>query len=579
MVHSKNQQNSYSIDKLLDRPLPNCLSHQCPCSIVHDDSHTNIRFVKRTNDRHHLHHAQTTTTDIIPLNSPARSKRGSPSSDPDEDDFQIISHQKKKKQVVIHNRQQHQHHNSPGKTNSTLANPVRSTVTRSTTNINANNNIVQHDTQVHQNITTAATRYATSRFPFPPFITRFNSNKVSLKIFKEEMVNHFKINHQIEINILNCRSSNVNCTNNDIDILLYLKDSASFASLYDKNIWPLSIAGENYLFPSWPTIPPQLSLIMKNVNIRIDFIEFNNEVKSLVPEVKNVIRMKNKFGNDIHMVKLELTSPTARQKLLDTKKLTVNYISYEITEFLAPVNVLVCSKCSGIGHFRKQCTEQLETCKNCSQAFPDIKSHRCTAEPKCKHCNGDHPSNSIKCPVIKSYRAELTKKLLNTNNRSTLSSTTINDVNKYVYDPSNFPPLPVPHASFNGPVLSKLDDLIGKIAQVSQQLSNVAAKQEKFEHFMVESANHNVRSTQQIDVLTKREQELNADLIQHNLFIERHENLFKKLLIPMFEDLFGLIAAQNQDKKGNTLDADLKCNLERYLVQLKKTREGKHCLN
>ncbi|CAF4562891.1 unnamed protein product, partial [Rotaria magnacalcarata] len=90
---------------------------------------------------------------------------------------------------------------------------------------------------------------------------------------------------------------------------------------------------------------------------------------------------------------------------------------------------------------------------------------------------------------------------------------------------------------------------------------------------MVESANHNVRSTQQIDVLTKREQELNADLIQHNLFIEKHENLFKKLLIPMFEDLFGLIAAQNQDKKGNTLDADLKCKLERYLVQLKKTRE------
>ncbi|CAF4421634.1 unnamed protein product, partial [Rotaria sp. Silwood2] len=43
----------------------------------------------------------------------------------------------------------------------------------------------------------------------------------------------------------------------------------------------------------WPAIPPQLSLIMKNVNVRIDFIEFNNEVKSLVPDVKNVIRMNN----------------------------------------------------------------------------------------------------------------------------------------------------------------------------------------------------------------------------------------------------------------------------------------------
>ena len=49
-----------------------------------------------------------------------------------------------------------------------------------------------------------------------------------------------------------------------------------------------------------------------------------------------------------------------------------------------------------------------------------------------------------------------------------------------------------------------------------------------------------------------------------------------KLIIPMFDDLFGLIASQNQDKKGNILDADLKVKLERYRIQMKKAKEGKN---
>jgi hypothetical protein len=32
-------------------------------------------------------------------------------------------------------------------------------------------------------------------------------------------------------------------------------------------------------------------------------------VKNLYPDVTNVIRMKNKVGNDIKIIKLELTSP------------------------------------------------------------------------------------------------------------------------------------------------------------------------------------------------------------------------------------------------------------------------------
>jgi hypothetical protein len=82
--------------------------------------------------------------------------------------------------------------------------------------------------------------------------------------------------------------------------------------------------------------------------------------------------------------------------------------------------------------------------------------------------------------------------------------------------------------------------------------------------------------SENLDLLFKKQDDLKKDVMQHSLLIQRHENMFTKLLIPMFADLFSLIASQNYDKKGNPLDADLKCKLERYLIQMKNASEGKH---
>ena len=577
MVQANYQQNRYNIDNLLEQPSQAIKNQQIPVSMTHSNQQSDMNFVNKEN-RRQQRIPPPISTNLIPIMSPAGSKRGSPSSDPDEDDYQIVNHHKKKKQKDLFNNQKHQHqqNNSVNKVIPTT-NAVRPVASRIITN---SNNNVQHRSQLQQNITTESARYAISRFPYPPFITRFNSNKVTLNLFKEEVVNHFTNNHQINIEILNCRSSTIKCdNNNDIDILLYVKDSSSFTSLFDKSKWPLRIGGENYTFPSWPSIPPQLSLIVKNVNVQMDFEEFTDEVKSMFPEIINVIRMKNQLGNSIHLVKLELTSCAVRQEILNAKKLVVNYIYYEIVEFLAPANVLICSRCCGIGHFRKQCPEKDETCKNCAEAFPDLKLHRCATEPKCKHCLGTHLSNSMKCPVIKTFRADLTKKLLNSNNHQTSSSAVrINSINQD-YNHGNFPILPSSQTTLNNSVLSKLDMLLSKMTNVNEQLANITSKQETFEQFMKEKTQHDERVNQQIDTLLKNDLELKKDLVRQNLLIERHENLFIKLLLPMFEDLFTLIAAQNLDKKGNALDADLKCRLERYLVQVKKTREGKQCLN
>ncbi|CAF4150733.1 unnamed protein product, partial [Rotaria magnacalcarata] len=395
-------------------------NHQCPYPVKHYDPQTNVHFVSKGNHRHRRV-PPPLISNLTSINSRTPSKRGSPSSDPDEEDFQV------------------------------------------------------------------------------------------------------------------------KCNNNDIDFLLYLKNSTSFALLYDKLNWPLTIAGKEFTFPSWPSIPPQLSVIIKNVNINIEFEEFSNEVKALVHDVINVVRMNNKFGNDIHLVKLELSSTSTRQDLLNAKKLIVNYISYDVIEFLSPATVLICSKCSGIGHFRTQCTEQHETCKTCAQAFSDLKNHRCTADPVCKHCSGNHLSNSAKCPVT------------------------------IVLFPYN------PPQALNNSVMMKLDELMTKITDVKDHLAILSSKHDKFEQFMIDKTQQDELVKQQMDLLQKNDHELKKDLVQLKVLFERHDNMFLKLLFPMFEDLFFFIASTNQDKRGNTLDADLKCRLERYLIHVKKSRESKQC--
>jgi len=80
-------------------------------------------------------------------------------------------------------------------------------------------------------------------------------------------------------------------------------------------------------------------------------------------------------------------------------------------------------------------------------------------------------------------------------------------------------------------------------------------------------------------ILSTNQDNLKKDVVQHSLFIDRHENMFNKLLVPILEDICSFITAQNIGNKGRVLDADLKCKLERYCIQLKKAADGKHFTN
>lgn len=76
-------------------------------------------------------------------------------------------------------------------------------------------------------ISTESTRYAQTRYPFPPFTIRFTTGKIISNQIKEGLTAYCAEKFNTEINMLNCRLSN-RSTNNEYDYLIFFKRCCVF---------------------------------------------------------------------------------------------------------------------------------------------------------------------------------------------------------------------------------------------------------------------------------------------------------------------------------------------------------------
>ena len=502
--------------------------------------------------------------------------RRSLSSNDIEDEFSTVVHNKKKKNQSI--------------TTDQLSHPFQDTVTSIFDEIvpiapvidqigtQSTNDINQQPTPTQpvpaqpvpaqpSSVTNDSTRYALSRFPFPPFTIRFDSGKILPSHVKEELVKFCKQTHQVDIQILNCRSSRSNNNAQEQNLLLHLKDAQSFSFLLDVKHWPPLIKNQHFSLPSLPSIPPQLSLLIKDVDLNIDYDDFCSDIKSRYPEVQNVIRMKNKFQHPIRMMKIELTSPGIRDKLLDEKRIVVNLMYYTVAEYLAPFQVLICSKCCGIGHFRNVCTQVKSTCKVCCELMDNPVQHKCSKETKCAHCGGNHKSTSTVCPIIKTYRADLTRKILQPVQKLSFTNV-IPDNPVSVLNLMNVPRQYVSQSFNNIDMMKKLDDLIGKISDVKDHLAGLSVKHGNFEKF-VEEKNQNDQVLQQnLNSVSQTTKAINDDVTSLRSKVVRQVNVIERLMIPMFTDIFQMFLSQISNVIDGLTYSKIKQKLDRYLMQM-----------
>jgi len=261
-------------------------------------------------------------------------------------------------------------------------------------------------------ITSAAYRFAASRYPFPPFTILFKT-AVTDKLIIEELVKHSK-EQNVELKITTYRQKQVE---EDNYILVFVGDIDSFCFLNNDSNWPTHLCGETFVIKKPPT-PWQLCVTLPDVDLGTDWDEFVHDMKEQYPKVVNVIRLKSNTQRLIRTVKVEFSCAEARNNVLQEKEMSIGYMKYRVTEYLPQAQVLICGNCYEIGHFKNSCPHRDKTtCKICGVICTDTKDHECSGVPKCVRCGEEHTSTDLRCPVVKTYRAALTQNLVERANR------------------------------------------------------------------------------------------------------------------------------------------------------------------
>jgi hypothetical protein len=256
-------------------------------------------------------------------------------------------------------------------------------------------------------ISSAACRFASTRYPFSPFLVSFKI------VAKDKLMIDELIKHANEINVeLKIAAYRHKQTENDYCILVFVEDLDSFCFLNSYANWPTHLCGESFVLKK-PSTPPQLCVILKNVSLNTDWEEFVRDMKEEYHEVVDVIRLKNRYQRPVNTVKIEFLSASARNDVLQRKEMSIDHMKYHVVEYLSPAQVLICGNCCGIGHFQKNCPQRdRTTCKICGILCTDIKKHDCSGIPKCIRCGEEHKSTDSTCQVVKNYCAALTRNLL-----------------------------------------------------------------------------------------------------------------------------------------------------------------------
>ncbi|CAF5128817.1 unnamed protein product, partial [Rotaria sp. Silwood1] len=136
-------------------------------------------------------------------------------------------------------------------------------------------------------ISQQARQYAEPRYAFPPFIIKFRQDINESTVLKY-LITHYSYNY----------NSNLNFTGHRLklkrDLLLFVNDHESFSMLYDASKWPSTIESLNFekILPNH--LPPQFSLVLKNVPFDIEIDTLLTNIKSIYLDVMNAHRILNK---------------------------------------------------------------------------------------------------------------------------------------------------------------------------------------------------------------------------------------------------------------------------------------------
>ncbi|CAM4855057.1 unnamed protein product [Rotaria socialis] len=188
-------------------------------------------------------------------------------------------------------------------------------------------------------------------------------------------------------------------------LLCFTKEIELFVYLWDTSNYPLKILN-TIINPIPPThLPPQHSIILKFVPSMIATEEIEEAISDICQSKILIAEMKGSMTTKSRHIRIDITSKDEVRKLLNSGYISVGGYLIEVDEFLAPPQILICSRCNKPGHIKKQCNETYDKCRRCG--LNKLQGDHLQCVIKCHHCNEDHLATDYRCPIIIKYRRDL----------------------------------------------------------------------------------------------------------------------------------------------------------------------------
>ncbi|CAF3692381.1 unnamed protein product [Rotaria sordida] len=183
---------------------------------------------------------------------------------------------------------------------------------------------------------------------------------------------------------------------------MFVENRESFSFFFNDHKWSQVINSLEYEKIRSNHLPPQFSVIICNVPTGKDINLLLDDIINDYANMINAFRLSIKNQLPTTIVRLNLTCIKTIDELLSKKFIYIDNARLPVTEYLASTEVLICSKCFQIGHFRSTCKSLLEYCKVCGIGTDDVKQHKdvCNSKRCCVRCSGDHNLNDYRCPDI-----------------------------------------------------------------------------------------------------------------------------------------------------------------------------------
>ncbi|CAF0976472.1 unnamed protein product [Rotaria sordida] len=186
------------------------------------------------------------------------------------------------------------------------------------------------------------------------------------------------------------------CITNDIELFVYLCDDNHVPSKIENTI----------IYITKPrNLPPQRSVIIKNVPISSSLDDMKVEIKNKFKSIYFVDEVLGTNNGRTRFIRIDLLNHLEYKQILNAGVICIDGQCLHVHEYLAPPRIMFCSMCNLPGHTKRNCKLSYERCKRCG-------GNRKTGEHKeckitCHNCQGDHVATDFRCPLVHSYRKEL----------------------------------------------------------------------------------------------------------------------------------------------------------------------------